>query len=361
MKAHRILLAVSAVAAMAMSCSGPQGWSVNGTVAGASEGSKLAVEACNAGYWYVLDSVTVGRDGKFDYRSQEPAASTDIMRITMPGKGSVYFPVDGNDRITVVADAATFGTGHTLSGTDMAKTVSAIDSIIASTSDISELQRKLSGFVVTDTTGIVAYYTVGKSVGNTLIFDPNTSFGNRIYGAAAQVYEHYKPGDNHGEALKTAYFAGRRSMGKYPATTTSTIELASTGFIDLARFDSKGVEHKLSDYAKPGKVVLLSFTAYDQDFSPSYNAVLNNLYELYHSKGLEIYQVAFDSSEVEWKEAAKNLPWITVWNSPADGDVILRNYNVGAVPVTFIINNKGELDERVVDPTQLPAKVARMF
>lgn len=360
MKAHRILLAVSVTAAMAMSCSGPQGWSVNGTVAGAPEGSRLAIEACNAGYWYVLDSVTVGRDGKFDYRSQEPAASADIMRITMPGKGSVYFPVDANDMVTVDAVAATFGTGHKLSGSDMAETVAAIDSIIASTSDIAILQQKLAGFVVTDTTGIVAYYTVGKTAGNTLIFDPNTSFGNRIYGAAAQVYEHYKPGDNHGEALKTAYFAGRRAMGKVPAPT-GTIELESTGFIDIARFDSKGVEHKLSDYAKSGKVVLLSFTSYDQDFSPAYNAVLNNLYELYHSKGLEIYQVAFDSSEVEWKEAAKNLPWVTVWNSPSDGDVILRNYNVGAVPMTFVINSNGELEERVVDPTQLPAKMAKKF
>jgi len=361
MKIFRTIIAASAVAAAVVSCSGPQGWSVKGTVAGAPEGSKLAVEACNAGYWYVLDSVAIGNGGKFDYTSQEPAPSAEIMRLTMPGKGSVYFPVEGKDAITVAAEAASFGTGHTLSGSDMARTVGAIDSIVASTSNVEELQRKLAGFVVSDTTGIIAYYTVGKSVGNTLVFDPNTSFGNRIYGAAAQVYEHYKPGDNHGSALKTAYFAGRRAMGKMPEPQAGAqIELESSGFIDVARYDSKGTEHKLSELVKPDNVVLLSFTAYDQDFSPAYNAALNKLYELYHPKGLEIYQVAFDGSEVEWKEAARNLPWVSVWNSPADGDMLLRSYNVGAIPMTFVIRN-GEIYERIVDPSQLPAKMAKLF
>lgn len=355
-----IIGAVAALAAAA--CGGPQGWSVRGTVAGADEGDKLAVEACNAGYWYVLDSVAVGKDGKFDYRAEEAAPSAEIMRLTMPGKGSVYFPVAGDDAIVVEADAATFGVGHRLSGSGMAAVFGAVDSIAATTSDIAELQRKLSGFVVGDTTGIVAYYVVGKSVGNRQVFDPNDSYGNRIYGAAAQVYEHYHPADNHGVALKTAYFEGRRALGKLPVAEqpTVTYDVAETKFIDIKRYDSKGEARNLSDCVKDDNVVILSLTAYDRDFSPAYNKVLNDIYELYHSRGLEIYQVAFDESEAEWKEAARNLPWVSVWNSPSDGADVLRSYNTGALPMSFIISG-GALDERVVDPKELAAKVARKF
>ncbi|MDE6134581.1 MAG: hypothetical protein K2F79_03295, partial [Muribaculaceae bacterium] len=84
-------------------------------------------------------------------------------------------------------------------------------------------------------------------------------------------------------------------------------------------------------------------------------------YELYHSKGLEIYQIAFDDDEVAWKQAAANLPWTAVWNSPADGSALLYTYNVGAVPMTFVINRHGDISERVTDPAMLPKTVAKYF
>ncbi len=354
-------IAASAALMLAAACSGPKGWELKGTVEGLPEGSAMAIEACNAGRWYVLDSVKTDAKGRFDYRAAEPAPSADILRITLPGTGSVYFPVEGSDALTLTAEAATFGTGHTLTGSDMAATVSAIDSIAASTASLPDLQRKLAGFITSDTTGIVAYYTVGKSVGNRLIFDPNENFGNRIYGAAAQVYAHYKPLDAHGEAIKAAYFAGRRNLGKVPAPEETTIEVPEAGIIEIARHDYTGKLQSLKETASKGNVVLLSFTDYSMQSSPAYNAILNDIYSLYHDRGLEIYQVALDPDEVEWKEAARNLPWITVWNSPTDGAATLATYNVGALPMTYIIERNGDLGERIVDPTTLAKAVAKRF
>ncbi|MDE6853872.1 MAG: hypothetical protein K2J38_02330, partial [Muribaculaceae bacterium] len=140
MKKHS-LMAAAAVAGLAIAaCSGPQGWSIKGTVNGAAPGSKLAIEACNAGHWYVLDSVAVAKNGTFRYISGEPVSDADVMRVTMPGKGSVCFPVSGSDAVTLEAEAATFGTGHRLGGTDAARTMSAIDSIAASGADIAAIR-----------------------------------------------------------------------------------------------------------------------------------------------------------------------------------------------------------------------------
>lgn len=355
-----VVTLMAAASLLLGACTG-SGWGVQGTVEGAPAGTKLAVEAYNAGRWYVLDSVGVDAKGRFDYRAAEPMPSAEILRLTYPGKGSVYFPVDGKEVITVAADAATFGTRHTLSGSDMALTVAAIDSIVASTPSVPELQRKLAGFVTSDTTGLVAYYTVGKAVGNTPVYDPNESLGNRIYGAAAQVYAHYHPLDPRGKSLKQAYFEGRRALGKAPQVSEQVIEVPETGIIEIERYDSKGAKHSLRELASQGKVVLLSFTDYSAEGSPAYNAMLNELYTLYKGKGLEIYQIAFDNNEVSWKEAARNLPWVAVWNSPSDGVSALASYNVGAVPMTFIINREGELSARVADPTQLPKELSRYF
>lgn len=352
--------ALLACATLFVACGGHNGWSLKGKVEGAEPGTKVAVEACNAGNWYVLDSVAVAKNGSFEYHSAEPAQWAEIMRVTLPGKGSVYFPVEGTDYLTLETTADEFTLGARLAGTAMAGAVSAIDSIVASTNNLDALRQSLGGIIVSDTTGIVAYYAVGKSVGNQLIFNPQESFGNRIYGAAAQVYDHYKPEDPHGKVLKSVFFAGRQALGK-SVPQEQTIELPATGFIDIARYDAKGNEHKISDLVKPGHVVLVNFTSYDQEFSPAYNKILNDLYTLYHSKGLEIYQIAFDENEVEWKEASRTLPWTAVWNSPTDGAEALAAYNVGSIPVTFIIGKSGEIEKRVVDPSQLPAEIGKLF
>lgn len=308
------IIAASALALVAAACSQRTGWSIEGSVEGAAEGTKLAIEANNAGHWYVLDSVPLDNNGKFSYMAPEPAHFPEILRATLPGKGSVYFPVDSIDAVTLTANAATFGKEQSIGGTALASTIGSIDSLVAVTSDVDELRRGLVDYITSDTTAIVAYYVIGKSVGSTPVFDPNDPLGNRIYGAAAQVFANRRPDDPRGVALRQAFFHGRVALGK-AAPTEQVIEVPETGLIDIVRFDSKGQSHSLTDMAKENKVVLLSFTNYSLDVSPAYNALIYDIYQKNAGKGLGIYQVAFDADEVTWKEAARNLPWTTVWNA----------------------------------------------
>ena len=48
-----------------------------------------------------------------------------------------------------------------------------------------------------------------------------------------------------------------------------------------------------------------------------------------------------------------------MWNSPVDGAEVLMQYNVGALPVTYVIGRDGTIAERVTDPAKLAAAVAR--
>lgn len=354
---NTILATIAGAALCLGSCSVPDGWSVDGVLTGVQPGTRLALEKYGNGRWLLVDSLTVAENGDFGYDSKTAARYAEIMRITLPGAGSIYFPVDSVDDIVVEADSANFSHAR-IFGTPAVAAFQAVDSIVMSAPGVTEnLQRSLIPYITADTTGIVAYYTVTKSIGRTPIFNPNESLGNRVYGAAAQTYATYKPNDPRGRALLQAYAAGRQALGRLPEPETSTVEIPETGFIDIERYDYSGRLCSLSSLATPGKTVLLSFTSYEVPSSPAYNAVLNELYTAYHNRGLEIYQLAFDQNEATWKEAARNLPWITVWNSPADGMTVAANYNVGVVPVTYIIRD-GEIVSRVDDFEQLSTAVA---
>ena len=71
--------------------------------------------------------------------------------------------------------------------------------------------------------------------------------------------------------------------------------------------------------------------------------------------------MSLDDNEYAWKEAAKNLPWITVLNDISKGSQPVRDYNVTALPTAFIIDRDGELVSRINSPEQLEASVARYF
>jgi hypothetical protein len=63
---------------------------------------------------------------------------------------------------------------------------------------------------------------------------------------------------------------------------------------------------------------------------------------------------------VAWRQAAQNLPWITVFDPGSINSQNVGTYNVTGIPTTFIIKNS-EIVERVEDPTRLKAAVARYF
>lgn len=212
--------------------------------------------------------------------------------------------------------------------------------------------------ITSDTTGIVAYYTLGKSRGGNLIFNPKDNLGNRVYGAVAQLYETRYPADKRNAALQKAYFEGRNALGKLQLGEQQVYEVPETGFFEINRYDARGKECSLTELAK-GKTVVLNFTTYEHQASPALNAILNDVYTKYHNQGLEIYQIAFDSDEVSWREAARNLPWTAVWNAPSDGTTVLMNYNIGSLPTTFIINKQGTLVERVENPADIAKEVAK--
>lgn len=365
MKTMKYLFAVAAVAMLA-GCSGQKGWKVEGKIADAEAGQTVVLQGFNAGNWYTVDSLAVGADGSFAYASEEGAAYPDIYRLNYGGE-SIYFPIDSIETVTVDAKAASFGSGYTLDGTPQARAMMEIDRKIA---DVvaqkgvraaladSLLKRDLNQAVLDDSVGVLSYYIINKTLGGEPVYSPLNRRDVAMLGATAQKFSQLLPSDPRTKYLERRYLSARQALN--PGTGV-TIEAQEISLLDINLYDEKGKMHKLTDVAAQGKPVILSFTAYETEASLPYNVELNRIYEAYRDRDIVIYQVAFDSDERAWRETAVNLPWITVRNNPADGDKLLRSYNVGVLPVSFIINRQGEIVERVVDPTTLETSLRKVL
>ena len=132
-------------------------------------------------------------------------------------------------------------------------------------------------------------------------------------------------------------------------------------YIEIALYDLAGNMHKLSDIATANKTVLLDFTAYALEYSPAYNIRLNEIYDQYHNKGLEIYQVSFDTDLNRWQTVADNLPWVCVHEADNVQSHLVTLYDIQSLPTCYIIANNGTQLIRPESLDDLIAKLAQIM
>ncbi len=357
------LLSIALVAiltAMAAGCDSGLKWNVNGSIEGA-DSKTMILQASDNGRWYTLDSITTDKSGNFKY-SHDPIGYPDIFRLVLDGK-SIYFPIDSVETVNITSTADAFDSDYELSGSTAAEMLMAVDNRIRNSASVngktsvandSVLKRELAGMLLGDPAGIVSYYIICKKVNGQYLFDPANPRDNRIVGAVANAFDQFRPNDPRTRYLRQVFLANRQLVSPAGIDTMLVNEIK---LFDITLTDNKGKPHNLEEVTKNNKVVVLNFTIYSAEGSPAFNLDLAKVYEKRHNQGLEIYQVAVDNDEFQWKQSARNLPWITVYNPPSTGSQILLNYNVSTLPSTYIIAN-GELVERVDDITKLDSAVA---
>lgn len=345
------------------SCSSGNEWTINGTVDNAG-GNTIVLEASSNGFWYPLDSTEIASSGKFAI-SQPAAGYPDIYRLRL-GEKYVYFPIDSIETVSIKSTADSFDKNYELSGSNEAEMLMYVDKKVADVASAkgiqtiatdSLLKRELSGMLLGDPAGIVSYYIINKRLGGVSVFNTQNKADLRIVGAVANAFNQQRPNDPRTPYLKRLYL-GNRASSATQFGSSDTIVANEIPIFEIDLYDNVGNKHLLTDAAKRNKVVVLNFTVYSHESSPAFNVELNKVYERFHNSGMEIYQVSLDADEYEWKQSAKNLPWITVYNSSTDGNSNLINYNVKNLPTTYIISN-GEIVERVDDLSKLQSAVAK--
>lgn len=355
---------LTACSSILFSCGDSNQFKVEGTVEGA-ENEKLLFQRSVNGFWITADTIATDGNGQFVIESEAPDYP-EIFRVERKGR-YVYFPIDSLDRLTLKTDTVSFDGNCMIEGSENALWLAEVDRLSRSLSGkvetdeaFAEVKRTLTERVLQNPSSIVAFYTVEKLVDGRRLYSPLDKNDLKIIGAVATGYQSHRAGNPLTGLLEEEYLAGMRLQPRRTAPK-DTLVAEQIGLIDIELKDENGKWSRLSDMAKPGRVVLLNFTSYMAQESPEFNRVLSDIYKKYESKGFGIYQIGYGNNEFDWKDAAKSLPWTTVYDPAGVSSQNLVKYNVTTLPCVFVIGRDGSISERVVDLSNIERAVARQF
>lgn len=348
MKISRILASIAIAGAMA-ACSGSHKtagqWTVSGTIAGA-DGNTLMLQRYVAGRWVTIDSARISDGGRFSI-SRARMDYPDFYRIGLEGQEPVYFPIDSTESVTITAEEgllqkAVIGGSRSADYVQRANaiidSVTALRGVDAALTD-DDLKRQLYDEVMLPAqTDIAPFYVITKTIDGRPLFDPSRKFDFNLIRAVANFFSNNRPNDPRTEELRRLVTPG------------ASVVAEEIGYPEITLMGLDGNRKNLSDLVGHGKPVVVCFSANTLEAAPAINQTLAFAWR----NGLaDIYQISLDPNEVAWREVAANLPWTSVYVTSADGDRVLRAYNVGELPTLFIIDRQGRLAERITDLTQL--------
>lgn len=385
MKKYILLPALLLTVAFHYSCQRESRFIVKGEFSSAEE-QTLYLEHRGLGGVELLDSVTLKGKGTFTFKQAAPE-NPEFYQLRI-GSQVALFAVDSLETLQVKGDANDLAATFTVENSPVNDQIRRIDEqtrLVNEKLDDAERRHEakkiddltyleevdtilksykseISRLTLGNPSSAAAYYAIFQKVRNYLIFDPYSKQDYAMFGAVATSWDRYYPGTQRTKhlydftmnALKT-----RKLQEKQAALLENASVVTGSALPDIVLSTINGEKRSLA--SQKGKVVVVDFTVYRSDFSPAHNIELNKLYTKYRSQGLEIYQISFDSDEHFWKNAASNLPWITVRDPQSVYSSLLSLYNVREIPTAFVFNREGDVVARVENYATLASEVAKLL
>lgn len=348
---NKLILPLAATAFMVFSCSDPS-FMMEGEVEGADNENIVLEKAGYNGDWIVMDSMRTSDSGRFSFKEPAPGAP-EIYRLRL-GDSFLYFPVDSIETLSVKTSKARFGVDYTIEGSELAKRMMEFDSQLKSYAPYSSVpdsarnfkRRVFSRYLMNAKGDILSYYILTKLLPDGRpLFDMSLSEDLRFLTAVATAFREYRPDDPRARMLENLSVEGMRrrnaNSGKQVIYQAEEIKVLP---IELTDEDNKLV--RLQDVVGKGEPTIVVFSMMTLGDAPAFN---RELADIYSKGGIKIYQVSLDEDRYAWREAAGNLPWITVFDPKGELSDAAARYNVTEVPTMFLYNAQGELIDRPAD------------
>ena len=330
----------------ATSCAN-HGFKVKGEISDAQEKSIILEKSDFQGRWLPVDSTKINKDGGFSLSFPAPLAP-EIYRLSLNGQ-YVYLPVDSTETITVNSSYNKFGAEFTLKGSQNATQLEKFEKELHATNTkdsvaLAEFKRGVYTKYMKDAPGsILSFYILTKTVDGKPLYNPEDAIDSKYFGAVATGFKSKHPDDPHTAILEqTALQALKKKNSE--AGKFKTLEAQEIALIDIDLQDDNGKQRKLSDIAGKGKPVVVIFSQLTLPEAPQFNIALSEIYKKHPN--IEFYHVSIDPDQYAWRDAAKNLPWITVYSPGQDSSEDAVRYNVFQIPSFYIYDGNGELKSR---------------
>ena len=360
---------------------GPK-FKVQGEVTGAAD-KTLYLEASSFGGIVVLDSAKLGGNGSFSFAGARPE-SPEFYRLRMDGK-VINFAVDSTETVVVKSDAAKFDTGYVIEGSEnnqkikelvmlQAELQQKVDKLAQSKmpaglaqnqlmSLVNEYKDKVKrGYIYAAPNKTYAYFALFQTLNGYMIFDPLASKDDvKCFAAVATSLNNAYP---HADRSRNLYNMVIKGMKNAREVQPEVVEIdpskiKEADIIDIQLKDLKGNIRTLTELK--GKVVLVDFTVYNNVMSPDHNLALREIYDKYHAKGLEIYQISLDADEHFWKTSADNLPWICVRDANGPYSQYVQLYSVSNLPSVFLVGRDNAIKMRGENIQDLDAELRKLL
>ena len=377
------LFAVIAVvlAAFTLGSCGNKKFRIDGKIGGA-DGSMLYLENLSLDGPVAIDSVKLGSEGTFEFTGDAPEApefyrlriegdivnisidSTETVSIkaSMPGMASNY-EVEGSENCSVIRELA-------LKQMDLQRRIIAIqnngmlgldatrDSIVK-VIDAYKQDIKMN-YIFKEPMKSSSYFALFQTIGSSLIFNPRESEEDiKVFAAVATSWDVYHPDAVRGKNLHNITIEGMKNIrivqNKMAKQSIDPSRITVSNIIDVTLLDNKGNARSLTDLK--GRVVLLDFHVFGTKESTKRILLLREIYNKYHDRGLEIYQVSLDPDEHFWKTQTAALPWISVRDPQGLNSQNLSSYNVQSLPTFFLIDRNNVIYKRDAQIKDLDSEI----
>lgn len=361
---------------------------VEGTVTDAKD-STLYFENMSLNGPVVVDSVRLGEDGSFAFDGKA-AEAPEFYRLRIAGQ-IINVAVDSTETINVKASYPTMATGYEISGSDDCTKIrelallqmqlqGQVNAVVAAPglgveavqdSILSLLEQYKQhvkvNYIFKEPMKAYAYFALFQTIAaggqSALIFNPrNNAEDNKVFAAVATSWDTFYPGNERGTNLHNIAIEGMKDVrimrNQQADLSIEASKVNTTGIIDIALTDNHGNVRRLSSLK--GKVVLLDFHVFASDNSTERIMSLRNIYNKYHDRGLEIYQVSADPDEHFWKTQTAALPWICV-RVDDNTSGVLRDYNVQSIPTFFLLDRNANVYKRDAQIKDLEAEIGALL
>ena len=346
---------------------------IEGTMSDAAS-SEVIVKLLNSNRYEVLDTVKTNAAGHFTYKMDVTEGQPEFVYLFYKDKKIASLLLEAGDKVSVVTDtlgnAVVEGSEQSLVLAEVEKKHAAVlkeFEALAGKMDAASTQAQYDGYANAMTQAYVTYYrdmvrfvlqnshslavvpVFYQILGDSLpLFSQQTDA--ILYSNVADSLETVYPDSKYVKALRAE---AQRRFG-YLELQKKLQSAEAIGYPEIELPDLEGKMRKLSD--EDAKVVIVCFWSASQAQQNMFNIeFFKPLYEQYHSKGLDIYQVSLDVDKTLWATTVKGqkLPWTNVCDSRGAASPYVTLYNLAAIPAAFIIADGELVDGKVVDEASL--------
>lgn len=346
-------------------------FSVSGRIEGAEAGEYLLLREVRPGLLEPVDSVVPGKDGHFSFRSETewPAFymlsldDTDFLTLLISPGEKIEVQASRNSMSRPVSVKGSEGTEVILGfrkdhdeviaelkhltdtyndSIDSPRLPLLMDSLDRRAADVvAAFRERALALVSENKSSMVPVYLLNQQVVPGLQLFDAAKNPEVFYSVDSALYALYPESDlvldlhTFVANLRNSVAVGRRE-GEPPVIGDLLPEIALPG--------PAGDTLRLSSLR--GNVVLVDFWAAWCPPCREENPNLVNLYDMYHWKGFDIFQVSLDLRKEEWLEAIRN-DRLGRWKHVSDlryrDSEVVKRFGLTEIPASFLIDREGRV------------------